>query len=620
MRMRPWFFSMIIPIIFGFTITGCKKDEIAIISTEPITEITSSSAISGGNITNEGTGTVTSRGVCWSTNISPTISDNKTQDGAGAGNFTSNITGLNGGATYYVRAYAINSAGTGYGMAMSFITLGQAPTAITQPATNVTTTSATLNGIVNANYLTTNVTFEYGISTSYGQTLSATQNPVTGNISTNIIANLSGLLPGTNYHYRIKTVNSLGTVFGNDMIYTTLGQAPTATTKAATNITTTSAILNGTVNSNYLTTIVTFEYGTSTEYGSSITAGQSPLNGNLNSDVTTEIISLTAGMTYHFRLKAVNSLGTTYGNDLTFKTLGQPPTAITKAVTALLMTSANLNGTINPNYLSTIITFEYGTTVSYGNSIIAIQSPLNGNITYDVNAEILNLTAGETYHYRVKAQNSLGIVYGDDMTFTTFLTLSTVTDIDGNIYQTINIGTQYWMAENLKSTHYTDGVSIANVTDNFTWSALTSSAYCWFNNDETTYKNIYGALYNWYTLIDTRKLCPSGWHTPTQTDWTNLISFLGGSTVAGGKMKETGTSHWLNPNTGANNSSGFTGLPAGHRISESFRFLGEYGMWWSSTVSGDHSAWYLYLQYGSASIFSGTDYKTNGFSVRCIKD
>jgi uncharacterized protein (TIGR02145 family) len=202
-------------------ICSCKKEVIPTISTSAIENITGTSALCGGNITNEGSGTVIARGICWSTNIVPTILDNKTTDGAGAGSFTSNITGLNGATVYYVRAYATNAVGTGYGMAMSFSTLGQAPTASTQAAISITGTSAQLYGKVNANYLSTTVTFEYGTTTNYGQTISAEHNPTTGNSFVSVKADIFGLIPGTIYHFRVKAINSLGTTYGNDMSFTT---------------------------------------------------------------------------------------------------------------------------------------------------------------------------------------------------------------------------------------------------------------------------------------------------------------------------------------------------------------------------------------------------------------
>jgi hypothetical protein len=201
---------------------SCKKEAAPTLTTSAISNITGTTATSGGTITSEGSGTIIARGVCWSTGISPTITENKTTDGGGTGTFTSNITGLNGGTVYYVRAYATNSSGAGYGTALSFTTLGQAPLATSQSAINVTSTSATLRGIINANYLSTVVTFEYGTSTTYGQSATTTQSPVTGSTNINVSTTVIGLTLGTSYHFRIKAVNTLGTTYGADMIFTTV--------------------------------------------------------------------------------------------------------------------------------------------------------------------------------------------------------------------------------------------------------------------------------------------------------------------------------------------------------------------------------------------------------------
>lgn len=413
-------------------LAGCEKEKVPIITTTTITNITATSATSGGNITDEGSSTVITRGVCWSTGITPTMGDNKTSDAAGAGSFASNIVDLFGGTTYYVRAYATNSTGTGYGMALSFKTTGlppSAPSVTTQNATSIQISSAQLNGVVNAMYYSTTITFEYGTTVSYGSTITATQSPVTGNTNISVSAHITDLTVATIYHYRIKAVNSLGTTYGNDLTFTTLGQVPTVTTLAATNKTTVGAQLNGTVNANHLSTIVTFEYGTTTNYGSTATATQSPVIGNANTSVNANVTGLTAGSTYHFRIKAVNSLGTTYGSDLAFTTLGQVPTVTTLASTNITLVGAQLNGTVNANSLSTVVTFEYGSTISYGSTITANQSPVTGGTNTNISASLTGLIMGTTYHFRIVATNSLGTTYGSDFTFTTFGQVPTVSTL-----------------------------------------------------------------------------------------------------------------------------------------------------------------------------------------------
>ena len=401
---------------------GCTKKEtgtVPILSTTPVTNITATTATSGGFITSDGGAKITARGVCWSLTNNPATSDSKTTDSVGTGQFVSNITELKAGTIYHVRAYATNSIGTDYGADLSFSTLGQIPDGTTQPATNVSAIGATLNGLVNANYLSTTVTFEYGTTTSYGSTITATQSPVLANTNTKVSADISSLTAGTTYHFILIAVNSFGTVYGDDISFTTIGQAPTAETQSASGITTIGAILNGIVNANYLPTTVTFEYGTTTSYGSTAAYNLNPLTGNIATSVSVNISGLMVGTTYHFRVKAVNSHGTTYGSDMSFVTLGQVPTATTLPATNINSASATLNGTVNANYVSTVVTFEFGTTTSYGSTATANQSPVTGSTLTNVSADITGLTAGTTYHFRVKAINSLGTAYGMDATFAT---------------------------------------------------------------------------------------------------------------------------------------------------------------------------------------------------------
>jgi uncharacterized protein (TIGR02145 family) len=207
--------------------------------------------------------------------------------------------------------------------------------------------------------------------------------------------------------------------------------------------------------------------------------------------------------------------------------------------------------------------------------------------------------------------------------------ITNLQDADGNVYHVDTIGTQIWMVENLKTTHYNDNSPITQVTDPAAWTGLTTAAYCWYSNDAGTYKNTYGALYNWYA-VNSGKLCPAGWHVPSDAEWTTLINYLGGTTMAGGKLKETGTAHWATPNTGADNRMGFTALPGGSRfVGTSILFTngvfyanGSYGFWWSSTENASKTteAWHQYLTSGSAGVVRQTGSKGLGFSVRCIKN
>lgn len=181
------------------------------------------------------------------------------------------------------------------------------------------------------------------------------------------------------------------------------------------------------------------------------------------------------------------------------------------------------------------------------------------------------------------------------------------------------IGSQQWMEKNLEVTTYRNGDLIPEVTDATAWSNLTTGAWCWYNNDPAN-GAIYGKLYNWYAVADSRGLCPSGWHVPTLAEWTTLLTTLGGDAVAGGKLKSTST-RWTSPNTSAANSSGFTALPGGYRYYFApFNMLSNNGCWWSATEYNGTVSTYLLLgyNYGNAYLFNGD--KKYGYSVRCLRD
>ena len=198
----------------------------------------------------------------------------------------------------------------------------------------------------------------------------------------------------------------------------------------------------------------------------------------------------------------------------------------------------------------------------------------------------------------------------------------TVSDYDGNVYNTVSIGTQVWMKENLKTTHYSNGDSIPyiTITDSIAWCNTQLGAYCYYNNIVEDNKG-YGKLYNFFSVLDSRNLCPKSWHAPSQTEWIKLISYLGGDSVAGGKLKETGTSNWLSPNVDATNSSGFSALPGGHIDGYAlFNGLYQYGYFWSATSSDYFGAYCWFVANKKPSIFKVPWIKTAGFSVRCIRD
>jgi uncharacterized protein (TIGR02145 family) len=203
-----------------------------------------------------------------------------------------------------------------------------------------------------------------------------------------------------------------------------------------------------------------------------------------------------------------------------------------------------------------------------------------------------------------------------------------VKDIEGNKYRTVKIGTQTWMAENLKTTKYNDGTEIQLMENYDDWVELSAPAYCWFGNDSAN-REIYGGLYNWYT-VQTDKLCPDGWHVPSDEEWKELRRILGDDGTAGDALKEKGTRYWKSPNEGATNSSRFTALAGGYRSFDgTFNLLKSDGYWWSSTESVWYRkspdsiptiAFYMNLRYDDHDIYRNASEKSNGFNIRCIKD
>jgi uncharacterized protein (TIGR02145 family) len=351
--------------------------------------------------------------------------------------------------------------------------------------------------------------------------------------------------------------------------------------------------------------------------------------GNGTGTFTTNITGLTAATTYYVRAYAINSQGTAYGSQQTFTTSQalSLPTVTTTAATTVTSTGASMGGNVTADGNATVT--ERG--VVYATT----QTPTTSNIKVTIGtgsgvftSNVTGLISGTTYYVRAYAINSQGTSYGSQEHFTTSGIL-TIVDMDGNAYSTVNIGSQIWMKENLKTTKYNNGLSIINLADN-TWADNSTSgpgpAYCWYNNLIIN-KNTYGALYNWYA-VETGRLCPEGWHVPTEADWIILITFLGGTDFAGGKMKTTGTSLWNIPNEGATNESGFSGVPGGYRYADSmssvyFTKLGETCQWWSQTVAPstyNNNAWIYGLHYGSVAVFKMADNKRDGASVRCIKN
>jgi uncharacterized protein (TIGR02145 family) len=585
------------------------------LTTTTVTAITLNSATSGGNVLTDGGASVSAKGICWSTSTGPTTANSKTNDGTGTGSFISNMTSLLPGTTYYVRAYATNTAGTAYGNEVSFTTSQiVVPTLSTTAVTSITYTTAVSGGNVTAD--------GGGPVTMKGVCWALTAAPTTSNFTLPNVAgtgafvsNLTGLTAGTTYHLRAYAINSAGTAYGNEVVFTTTAiVVPTVTTAVITSIGYTNATSGGNVTAD--------GGGTVTEKGVVWALTSNPTIGGLStSDGTgtgsfvSSITGLTPGTLYHVRAYATNSAGTAYGTDRTFTT--DPiiaPTVTTAAVSAIGVTAATSGGDV----------LDAGGGVISAKGVVwathtapVISSDVfsdDGTGTASYTSTVTPLLAGNKYYVRAYATNTAGTSYGAEYSFNT-----KIADIDGNTYNTVTVGTQVWMAENLKTTKWQNGNAIPTTTADIT--AIVSPEYQWAYNDNSGNIAAYGRLYTWAAATDVRKICPTDWHVPTNTEWESMKTFLGGEAAAGGKIKEAGLSHWASPNTNATNETGFTARPGGYRMpAGTYVSLTISSYFWSSTVDDASLAWGQGLHSSDGDMLQGGYVYNDGVSIRCLRD
>ena len=312
------------------------------------------------------------------------------------------------------------------------------------------------------------------------------------------------------------------------------------------------------------------------------------------------------------------------------------PELTTASVSTITSSTATCGGTITSENGASIIVRGVCWSTSQ-TPTVSNNKTNDGGGSGNFTSEMSGLTPETTYYTRAYATNSAGTGYGSTMSFTTYEagTIGMVTDIDGNVYQIVKISNQWWMAENLKVTHYRNGEAIPTITNNSEWAGFRSSAYCIYNNDNINIET-YGLLYNWFAVNESRGLAPVGWHIPTDEEWKELEMYLGMSqseadndyswrgTDEGGKLKETGTSHWNSPNDGATNESGFSALPGGFRSYGvgTYSNIGDNAYFWLSTEkeNSDYNSWARELGNYTSKIFRIDHGRVNGFSVRCVRN
>jgi uncharacterized protein (TIGR02145 family) len=324
------------------------------------------------------------------------------------------------------------------------------------------------------------------------------------------------------------------------------------------------------------------------------------------------------------------------------------PVLTTAAVSAITETSAQCGGAVTSHGGEAVMARGVCWSTS-PTPTVAGSKTTDGMGTGSFTSSITGLTAATSYFVRAYATNIVGTGYGEIKTFQTESSgTGTVTDIDGNVYKTVRIGSQWWMAENLRVTHYRNGgeiqmammggepgaggnptathspygAEVPYVPDNAAWSALTTGAYCIYG-DNMSNAEIYGNLYNWYAVADSRGIAPLGWHVPIDAEWQMLVEVVGGDLVAGGALKEAGTAHWISPNTGTD-EFGFAALPGGYRlINGEYRGLGINALFWSCTEDPEGFmpfAWYRSLSNINSNILRISDSRKIGMAVRCVRD
>jgi uncharacterized protein (TIGR02145 family) len=603
------------------------------VTTTNASAITETSATSGGNVVITGGENVTSRGICWSTTANPSISDNKTTDGNGSGIYTSSITGLSKFTVYHLRAYATCSFGTVYGSEITFATKG-GPVGVSDIDGNVYssvqigtqvwmsenlrttkfndgTSIPTVNDNIAWLRLTTPAFSWYSFNESaYKETYGGLYN---------WYAVGTGNLCPDGWHVPTDTDwTTLSTYLGGESVAggklketgTTHWRSPNT---GATNETWFSAL----------------PAGERVDFG--IFSSMNNTSSWWSLTPVDKGVSLKRFITYDS-----GSLGKANAKDVFGYSVrcvyGSIRMVITAAASLITQTSATCGGTVMKDDAGTVITRGVCWSTS-PNPTIADNATSDGSVSGTFTSSLSGLTANTKYYYKAYATYSSGTEYGSENFFSTKGESGTVSDIDGNSYSTIQIGTQIWMAENLKTTLYKDGTAIPLVSPDNEWKLLTTPGYCWYQNNEATNKVLYGALYNWYT-VSTGNLCPTGWHVPSVEDWNTLLSYYGGS-AAGDKLKEAGDTYWGSDPWGYNkstNESGFSARAGGCRTtampidpnSIAFEDAHYWGHWWTSTSSSSTLAYNVLTGYrwGDISITSSgvNTNKKSGQSVRCIKD
>ncbi len=439
----------------------------------------------------------------------------------------------------------------------------------------------------------------------------------------------TGLVASTNYTYRVMSFNAVGNslTYSNEFSIST-GGVPVLSTNTISTITFTTAVSGGNVTNDGGSSVTVRGVVWSTTSNPTINLSTKTTDGNGSGIFNSNIIGLNANTTYYLRAYATNSNGTGYGNEQIFITNNYSiPTITTTAVSSIGTSTAISGGDISSDGGLPVTSRGVVWSTSSSPTIALNTKTVDGSGTGLFTSNLIGLTANTTYYIRAYATNSVGTAYGSEIGFTTINVIN---------LPSVTICNQIWTTKNLDVTTYRNGDAIPQVTDPTQWGNLTTGAWCYYNNDAAN-GAVYGKLYNWYAVNDPRGLAPAGWHVPSDAEWNSLVKCLDPnadttlnypdslSATAGGAMKEVGLMHWLSPNAGATNSSGFTGLPGGDRTTGIyFQAKGYTAVWWSSTdlssVVGQQYSRYYYLTTFNSNIARDFGDYYNGFYIRCLKD
>ncbi len=612
---------------YTFNMILLSNPVIPTVTTAIVTNITQTTATSGGDVTSDGGATVMVRGVCWSTSSNPTTANNHTTDGSGTGTFVSNLTGLTANTLYYVRAYATNSVGTAYGNELTFTTLSNPvlPTVTTTSVTNITQTTATSGG---------NVTSDGGATvTARGVCWNTSSNPTTANNHTTdgsgtgtFVSSLTGLTANTLYYVRAYATNSIGTAYGNELTFTTLPNPvlPTVTTTAVTNITQTTASSGGNVTSDGGATVTVRGVCWNTSSGPT-TANSHTIDGSGTGTFVSNLTGLNPNTLYYVRAYATNSVGTAYGNEVTFTTLTvSMPTVTTATVTNIGQTTATSGGTVTSDGGASVMARGVCWNTS-SNPTTANNHTTDGSGTGTFVSNLTGLTANTLYYVRAYATNTMGTAYGNEVSFTTQGAWSCGSPITINhlvsggvapVDKTATYGTvtgipgetsKCWITSNLGADHQ------ATAKDDAT---EPSAGWYWQFNRMQGYKHdgtTRTPNTTWITPIDenldwqaANDPCAlemgNGWRLPTYTEWFNVD--------ASGNWTD-----WNGPwNSGLKlHAAGYLSVSDGSLTSR-----GIWGEYWSSTQYSTAKGWAL--DFSSGVSYTGNLLKAIGCSLRCIKD